>query len=661
MRSCNQKVLDEELELEKLKIQQKASLHSVENAQYQQLYKRNQLKIGLEQALGQAKIQSASDTNVKVAIIQEQTLSTQIRQLEKQIERGKALELDNFENEQELAKLKVQQKASFYKIQLANHERFLKNERQLDQQFELQGRQINDQSKDAIADLTKQNKLTSFDLTLTKQRQDLQSKYAQLAAGISKNEVYNAANRAKLSKVQLDNLKENLPLERSQLENQIAITKEKQKQQIINSKIAISKAQTNLVDAQDRLELAKVNGLNEEEIKNLQIQVGNRELGLKQAVRANELAEFEYNNSEKLAENKRTQLETGKKLEAQQLRTRESNAKLAEVNAQLTRDYNQQNQALKNRTQSIQLAAKEQSQNLAAQTGGLSLVQKITNSEKVKLKIAQKLSELKLNSLRTQLASEASILSINQQQARLQLKASKDKTDAALQQNKADLLKTEANIEQLEATGASQAEIDAERAQLNANYAQRQVLFNQRSQQEQQTQFLEHSQRLERESFRTSSNLRVDNARVDALANLPEKEREKARKALFKEFASEFNLESVKPNLRGAISNLRDFNIKVPELKIPKLEFPSLEDIKADVRSIVSEFRVNKPSPTGGLNVAEGEGRNWVIQNLQMESPINISIDGAQDTDQVAQEVEATVFNAMTNALSGIEAELNTR
>ena len=160
----------------------------------------------------------------------------------------------------------------------------------------------------------------------------------------------------------------------------------------------------------------------------------------------------------------------------------------------------------------------------------------------------------------------------------------------------------------------------------------------------------ELSQKQQREAFRRSAKLQIDQARVSALEVLPEDERRGLAQRLKKEFLRRGG-GAKGQDLKRLIIDSGKFNLQIPELKIPPLSFPDIEKIRQDVHSIVSEFKDSNSS-----NVP---AKSFVIQTLNMDSPINITIEGADDKEEIAQAVEGAVFNKMTDVLRAVEAELN--
>lgn len=636
-----------------------SAIISLENADLKRAETKNKIEIDLAKSLSQARLESTTTTNVKIAQLQAKAIEDRITQKVNEINELKKLGLRTIDQEIQLEQLRIQQQSSVYAIEAARIQKQQADRKLINQERQLDNQRFLADSKKIINILSQENAIASSSLQQNKQKLQTTNRIVQISNSISQNDVYNSEIQQRLAKFKLANLKTSIPLERSQLENQITITAENQKQQIINARLSKAKAETSLTEAQETLRIAQRNGASTEQLRNLQLEVNSRKLAVEQAQEAINKTEFQLYQGDRLAEQKRSQFETNKQLENSALKITHSSAKLAENNAQITREYSQQNQALNNRIATIKTAAKQSNFILDNRTSELQLIQKVTSSEKLKLNLAQQTSVLKLKSLKAQIGSEAEILALNQQQARLKLKAEKDKTGAGLQQNLADVLKLQANIEKLQASGASRGEINAEKAQLNATFAQRQVLIDNQNRQREQEKLLLQSQRFERDSFRSSSRLKVDAARADAIGALPEEKRSRAQKKLFNEFKSRGQVNFNNPNLQGTIDSLRSFTVKVPDLKVPKLDFPSIEDIKKDVRSIVSEFRVTPPNTSAFLNAQEGEGKRFVIQNLSMDSPININIDGAQDKEEIAQQVESTVFSTMTDVMRGVEEELN--
>ncbi len=507
--------------------------------------------------------------------------------------------------------------------------------------------------------MNQENTIVSANLKQYQQQLEITNSIAQTTGSISQNQVYNAQVQQQSAIARLNNLKQTLPLERSQLQNQIKITKEKNRQQFIEAQNREAQAELALTEAREQFNLARKNDASKEQLEQLKLQVEQSQLNLDRAIDATDNAQFQLDIQDELNQVTQGQFETSKQLEQSSTQIGISKARLAETEAKITREYQLQSRAIEVRNNQEAIRTKELNSIVSFRSGELNLANQLTNSEKEKLKIARQMAALKLNSLKSQIASEAEVLALNQRQAKLQLKAKQDKTAAELDQNKADLLRIQASVDKLKATGASQDQIDAEQATFNAAIAQRQALINRSRAEQDEAKLLKQSQAIARDAFSRSSELNIDTARAEAIASLPEKQRERAAKRLAREFKAKAKVSNVSAGqLSSTISGLSNFRIDVPELKIPKIELPSLDDIKANLDAIVSEFRAAPASAGNALNSFEGEGRKFVIQNLSVDSPINISIDGAQDKEAIAQEVEGVVFNTMTDVMRGVENRL---
>ena len=166
-----------------------------------------------------------------------------------------------------------------------------------------------------------------------------------------------------------------------------------------------------------------------------------------------------------------------------------------------------------------------------------------------------------------------------------------------------------------------------------------------------QNKLQELSQRQERIAFRRNAKLQVDRERVSALETLPEDERRGLTKLLQREFLNRSGgIEQ--SGFKQLIRNSGNFGVQIPELKIPPLKFPSLDQIRKNVDSIVSEFKKSN-------NSTNETGKSFTIQTLNMDSPINIAINGADDKEEIAQAVEGAVFNRMRDVIREVETELN--
>lgn len=629
----------------------------LENEDLKRAESKNKLEIDLVKSLAQYQLETTEATNVKVAELQEAAIANSIQQKENEIAEFKKLGLRTIDMEIELEALRIQQQSSGFESDAAKLQQRLADARFLSQKSEVGSQKLIANAQKLIASLNQQNTIITSNVEQYQNELQVKGQIAELSNSISKNEVYNAGVAQKLAVVKLANFKETLPLERSQLENQIKVTNEQNKQNLLQAQSSVQKAELARFEAQEQYNLAQRNGASEEQLERMYLQVEQAQLGVDSASEGVKQAQFQLDTEGKLSDRKLEQFDVSKKLQENSGAIAISQAQLAETEAKITREYELRSRAIEIRSQKSEVRSKEFNSIVSFRTGELSLALQVTNSEREKLKIAQQLAALKLRSLRTQIASEAEVLAINQQQAKLQLKAKQDKTGAELQQNVADILKIQADNKGLVAKGASKEEIEAGQAQYNAAIAQRQVLLNRASQEQQEAKLLNLSQAADRKAFSRESILKVDSARVEAIESLPESQRSSAAKRLANEFVGKSGVGSSTPALMQDIDNLSNFRIQIPEIKIPQIELPSLDDIKADVRAIVSEFNVNRPK-TDAEKVTQGDGRKFVIQSLTMDSPINITISGA-NKDEIAQKVEGIVYNALGDSFRNLEQKLN--
>jgi hypothetical protein len=634
----------------------------LENADLKRAEAKNKLEIDLIKSLAQAQLETTESTNVKVANLQQKAIANSIQQKENEIAEFKKLGLRTIDLELQLEALRIQQQSSGFESDSAKLQQELAEARFLNQQSELETQKLIANAQKLITSLNQQNTIITSNVEQYQNELEVKGQIAELSNSISKNEVYNAGVAQKLAVVKLANFKETLPLERSQLENQIKISKEQNQQNLLEAQTKQQKAELAKYEAQELFNLSERNGASSEQLERMQLQIEQSDLALDAAKDGVQQAQFQLDTEGQLSDRKLTQFEVSKKLQENSGAIAISQAKLAETEAKITREYELRSRAIEVRSQKSEVKSKEFNSIVSFRTGELSLALQVTNSEREKLKIAQQLAALKLRSLRTQIASEAEVLAINQQQAKLQLKAKQDKTGAELQQNVADILKIQADNKGLKAKGASKEEIEAGQAQYDAAIAQRQVLLNRASQEKQESSLLNLSQAVDRKAFVRESQLKIDTARVEAVETLPEDQKLKASKKLAREFIDKSGVGFSTPNVLSAVDSLSNFTVRIPDLKIPKIELPSLDDIKADVRAILSEFNVNKsniqPNNPSNTDSSQPENKKYVIQNLSMDSPINITISGASK-EEIAQKVEGIVYNAVGDSFRDLEKKLN--
>lgn len=632
---------------------------ALENEELKRAESRNQIEIDLAKTLQQAQLETASVTNLKLAEYQATAIANRITQKENEIDELRKLGLRTIDQEIQLEQLRVQQQGAGFGLQSAELQAELERDRFLSQKSEVKSQKLIANSQKLVNNIQNENTILGANLNLYQQIFQVQNKTAELSNSISSNEVFNAQVQQKIAIAKIDSYKQTLPKEREQLQMAIAITTQQNKQRLIEAQIREEKAELSKLEATEQFNLARKNRASVEQLDRLKLQVEQADLNLTRAKDATDQAQFQNDLQQDLNNNRLIEFEINKQLERSSNAIAQSRAQLRETEAKITREYTLQNQAIELRASESRVRSSEFNSIVSFRTGELSLAQKVASSEKEKLKIAQQLSALKLRSLKTQIASEAEVLAINQQQAKLQLQAKQSKTGAELEQNVADILKVEANIKKLQAQGASSEAIAAEEAQLQAAIAQRQSLLVRSRSEQDEARLLNLSQAAARRGFARESELKVDSARVEAIGSLPEDQQKRAAQRLFNEFRGKAEVGISQPSITSIVDGLRNFKIEVPDIKIPQIELPSLDDIRNDVRAIVSEFNTNRPpNPSNYLNTYEGEGKKFVIQNLSMDSPININING-EDKEEIAEQVEVVVNNTMGDFFSNLEQDLN--
>lgn len=635
-----------------------AQIIQLNNQDLKRAEDKNKIEIDLAKSLGQAQLDTRAATNLKIAELEAKAIAGRIAQKENEIAEFQALGLRTIDQEIQLEQLLIQQRAAGFGVDSSQMQAELDGLEAIRQRVEGRRQREIFLSQQLVAIAQAQNSTLDLSLSKIQQRLKVEESLNSIAAKISQNQVFNAQIQLDLAESRQVSLENSLPAQQKQLKNQIAISAEQNKQQVINATIAADKAKIAVIEAKESLNLARKNKASREQLEYLKLQVEQAELNSDRASGAVEQAEFQLDLDQKSSTEKLKQFTLSKQLEQSNNNLAISQASLAATEAKITREYQLQSQANEVRSQRAELRSREFNSILSFRTGELNLAQRLADSEKDKQKIAQQTAALKLRSLKTQLASEAEVLALNQQQAQLQLRSKQQATGAKLEQNLADILKVQANVDQLKATGASQAEIDAENKQLSAVIAQRQALLTRQQQQRSEQQLLAESQRIAREGFQRQSELKVDTARVEAIGTLPEAQQKRAARRLFNELRSKADVGS-NPNVSSIVSGLSNFKIQVPEIKIPEIRLPNLDEIRQDVRSLVSEFNLNRrPSVESTFGTYEGEGKKFIIQNLSMDSPININIAG-EDKEDIAEQVEGVVNNTMIDLFSNMEARLN--
>lgn len=653
------KTVQAELELEQLRQQELSSKFVLNQSRLkkdlEEFLVGNKIQINAAKILQQAQLETSANTNLEINELQQKAIAKRIANKQQEIRRLKSEGFKAVQAELELEQLRQQKLSSAFAGDRARLEKSLDLPRLQLQRSQLQGRFELGDSQRLSAIYSQQNTLISNELKQKQLRFRLESQYGSLTSRISKNQVFNAQTQVELAQLKQAKLESTIDLERSQLENQIAITKEQNLQRYIQAELNKQKAQLALLEARERYNLADINNASLDQLDRLSLQIEQAELNLENADRALDKAQFQLDTEEDIAQQKRYQLESSKELEQSSNAIAISQAILAETQAKITHEYNQQSEALNNRSRELSIQSKEASSILNFRNNELSLAGKLANSERDKQQIAKATAALKLRSLSSQLKSEAEILSINQQKQRLQLEAKQEETGADLTQNLADLTKIQANITKLKATGASPEAIAAEQQQYQAALAQRQALIARSISQSEEERLLRASQSVDVRAFQRESQGKIDRARVAAIETLPKGQRERLARGLFQEFSNRAGLSATVPNISGLVNSLSNYKIEVPNINVPKIELPSLEDIAGDVKSIMQEFKTNANSNSNSLNARPGEGKEYIINTLNLESPINITIEGAQDKEEIADELELRIFGQVGDIVGNLK------
>lgn len=628
----------------------------LENTALTRAESRRNIEMQIVRDLGQAQLDTQTQTNLKLAMLQEKQLQNRIQQKQREVDEYREAGLRTIEIEIQLEQLQAQARAQNLKIRRA----------ELQQQFaeaELRFSQISLRNEQAIASIEQRlqtlrqaQAIDSQDQAYLEQQLALLENIREAQASISANEVYNADIRVSLSQERLMAFEQTLPYQEIQLEREIEINRQQQQQNRLQAQQRIEQSLLNADRAKQNLYFAQANEASAQQLETLELALNRQLLQTEAAKQQLAQVEFEIENEAELSDRKREQFYIQKQLEASSLSLARSQALRAQEEAKISRQLQLQNFALDSRKQTIQVEQKADADKLRFRTGELSLASQLTNKESDKLKIAAVIAKLKLNSLQTQLRSEAQILAINQQQEQIQLRAEKSKNVAALSQNLADIIKAQAQVQELSATGASAQQIQAAQLQVEAAIAQRNSLQLESVQLKEREKLQKLSQAQARESLRLSARSQIDQLRVESIQALPESRRQKVTDSIRKELLDragvlrdEENIVNLNRNkyLERIVKSAKGLNLSF-QVQDSNLDFPDIRKTRESLAPIFSQINAPTPSSSG-----------LTVQTLNLESPINIEISGAQDKEEIAEQVESTLFNKVRDVFKEVEQELN--
>jgi TP901 family phage tail tape measure protein len=298
----------------------------------------------------------------------------------------------------------------------------------------------------------------------------------------------------------------------------------------------------------------------------------------------------------------------------------------------------------------------------------LDLLSQITSDEQKKLRIAQAIATLKIESLNKQISLEAKVLAFNQQQEKLALQQQKIQTSVSEAQNLAEIARAQAELQKVIATpGASLEERRAAELELIASQQQRQAIQFQKEQLQVQTGLLDVQQRQARSSFQEQASLRIRQEQVRGLEALPEGSN--------REFISRQLAQSLERSLAGsgvsvqsdnsfrlsqAIQQQASPNVKVikPEaLESTLLRFKPIESIVPNQKQ-VEEIQAAAPATASPQESQESTVTGTTIQKVSLENvSITINLESEEQRD-IAEEIESQLFGIVGDLGEKIEQSL---
>ncbi len=646
------RTIEQEAELDKLRQQRKNAALKVELSQLQKEDERRaaslrSLEIERIRQLGEQRLLSTTEVNQRLAQLEIEAANEAITQKEREIAKRREKGIVAVDSDIELEQLRLRRQKAIYRAQITELENRFAQIELIRKQEELLLQTTIFDSQQQIVGLEQEKLLNNELLNSYNRQSQVLNNIFNLQKQISKNTVFNAKQQENLAKVQSQQLQNVIPLQNEQFKIESSITKEQNKQNLLQAKQQKIKAQLALLKLKEQRDLAESNKADSTVLKQLDFQIESQQLQIEQADSSIRRAEFRLKIEDDLIQNKEQQLKFTQQEQILNSQINLSVAQRAIAETEINRTYTSRNSAIASQLQFLQLEKKTLTDKANFRTQELNLASELTNSEVKKQRLARNIANIKLRSLTSQLKLEAEILAYNQQQEQIQLRRDKSLNQAAQQQNLADILSAQAQVKEVTARGGTPEEIAAAQATLEAQFAQRQALQFESQQLRQRDRLLEAQQQQAIQAFERQSQLQITQARVESLQYLPEGQRDRMARQIYNDLVrgADINL----PNLSRTIDNLAKLDIEVPTLTIPEIKFPDIEDIKQDVKAIVSEFKVEKTQ-------SSNYEKQINISTLQLEAPITITVTG-DDAGEIAEKVESRVFQGLANTIKNLELD----
>jgi len=620
---------------------------TLENIDLKRAQANQQLELKRLNFLKGAKIETEATAALEISKIQEQEIANNIALQTARIAELKKLNLRTVEEENQLAQLR--QEAEFARFATASA---LLNQRLAE--LELRNNRITlainktiADSQLAIAGLSQESKINNLLLTIYNQQLATQEKNASLQQEITSNSVFTAQTQAQLAKSRLENLAKTLPIIQQQLAIESKITAEQSKQQLLNAQIQERSAQLQLTRLEEQKALALQNNASQGAIDQLDLEISGAKLQLEQAQSKIDQARFQLDIESQILSQKQEQLAISQNEQAIAAEIALSNAQRAASEAEIGRTAQLRSQFVETEVNFLNLEKSAIAQRLNSKIAELNYAKELTNSERKKQEIAQKIAALKLKSLEQQINLDARILASSQQQEQIQQRRERSLNQSRLSENLADIFKAQAKVEELQASGADSRLVQAAQAQIQATLAERQSLQIESQRINQRGQLLEEQQIQARRRFQSESAQQLTAAQIEGISLLEGEKGDRRRKRLLKQLLGTDNLTD---NLGSILDRSFNFNVEVPTLSLPQIKLPSLEDIAQDVKSLLTNSQPTSESqPTIKKQI--------IVQSLQLESPINVSVTG-DDPEAIADRVEERIFNNLVTQVQNTDFEI---
>ncbi|HEY9862701.1 MAG TPA: hypothetical protein V6D21_00850, partial [Candidatus Obscuribacterales bacterium] len=354
----------------------------------------------------------------------------------------------------------------------------------------------------------------------------------------------------------------------------------------------------------------------------------------------------------------------------------------------LQQEYNKQTSVLEKQStilgfqkQLVEARQKPLNDKLSFVNAEIGLASQLIANDKQRRVLAQNMALVKIKSLEEQQKAEREVLLINQKQAKIQEQIEAIKLKGQQAQNKAEVAQAYADLAKLEASGASQEEIDAGRLNLDAKLMAGQGLELQAKLQPLQAQLSNFG--LEQELVGLDRKQRLDRltAKSELASTMPEgRQQQKLKQQIINELMSglfgkkvtDWNYTNTidqinrgnQSEISGVVSGKptipRNFTpgmISVSSGEVPKIQglgvVPSgLEDIQNQINRLSEPTTPNiqlgsptAPNIEGSRDSKTGEGSvKSVNNNVTLElGGITITAGGSQE---VGKNLEQEVLNA---------------